>query len=543
MGILWRRGVEGLAADEGAAEGFGVAVGEAAAGGDAEGEAGDAEVAGGEVLGDHAGGGVAFDIGVEGDEDFGDLVLIEALVEGGEDGAGDGFLLEGGDFALEAEVVSGKAAGLFEDLDVGGGFDDAEEAGITAWVGADAAGVLAALGEVAAAGADGDFGIGLFEGGAEFAEEIVITEEEAVGHAFGAAPPDSGEPGEDADEIAQGLGHGSESHAGDVHALGDGAHFFGHGVLAELEGAVDGGEDEVFEEFGIVGIDDFGVDFDGFEGAVAGGFGGDHAAAGAEFDFAFGEFGLEFLHFGLHGLRLFDHFHHVGHGGLLGGGLRLNFGDVAVKDFEDHADGFIMQPGLGIQACGLGVEGFGGAVGGGVAGLDGLMGPADGFGEGAVGEADGVAEEFVEEAAELGAFELADLVDFGGEFGVEADFEGGGGEEDGPAVAEEAAENGVEEGEAVDDVGPFLAEFVEGEEGRRGCGEVGGIGRIGRISRIGRSGRIGLIGRRGRRGGWGWRGWGRERGGVRRGQVFFFSGSGRPVLRSWSCWRTSSMVT
>lgn len=113
-------------------EGEVVGVVEAAAGGQALGEAGEGEWGvgggeGGEVVGEVVGGGFAFDVGAGGEDDFADAAEGEATGEGGDAEVFGVDVIEGREPTAEDVVEPVEGAGSFERDDVGGLFDDAED--------------------------------------------------------------------------------------------------------------------------------------------------------------------------------------------------------------------------------------------------------------------------------------------------------------------------------------------------------------------------------------------------------------------------------
>ena len=101
---------------------------EAAAGGEALGEAGDGNAGGAQEIGDVAGGGLAFDIGSEGEDDFLGVEGFDAFDERFEAEVLGGDVVERGQFAAEHVVEAVEGAAAFEAEHVGGLFDDADEA-------------------------------------------------------------------------------------------------------------------------------------------------------------------------------------------------------------------------------------------------------------------------------------------------------------------------------------------------------------------------------------------------------------------------------
>lgn len=128
---------------------------EAAAGGEALGEAGDGDAGGAQKIGDVAGGGFAFDIGAEGEDDFLGFEGFDAFDEGFEAQILGGDVVERRQLAAKdmVEAVEGSAA--FEAEHVGGLFDDAKEARVALRIMAEQAGA-ALLDEKAAVLTSGD---------------------------------------------------------------------------------------------------------------------------------------------------------------------------------------------------------------------------------------------------------------------------------------------------------------------------------------------------------------------------------------------------
>lgn len=207
-------GLDILAADDGVGEDGFVGVFELGAGGEAAGEAGDADGAAFELGGDVEGGAVAFDGGVEPEDDFGNggragFGLLDAGEEGvdGEFGGADAF--EGAEAAHEDVVEAAEHAGLFECDDVFGLFDDEDGGAFASGVFADIA--AAAVGEVPAGGAVADGFLDLADGVGEWEDVVGGALEDVEGEAFGGAAADAGEFGELGDEAFDGAWVGGDS--------------------------------------------------------------------------------------------------------------------------------------------------------------------------------------------------------------------------------------------------------------------------------------------------------------------------------------------
>ena len=183
--------LEIAAAFEGAAEGEFVGVIEAAAGGEALRDAGDADAGVGERFGEIMAGGIAFDIGGEREDDFFDVLLWDALDELGDAEIFGADAVERGKFAAEDVKLAAKAAGFFDGENVHGFFDDAEEGWIASCVGADGAGL--AFGEAAALGAELNCAACVGEGFGEIGGEFGGRLDEVESDAFGGAGADAGE--------------------------------------------------------------------------------------------------------------------------------------------------------------------------------------------------------------------------------------------------------------------------------------------------------------------------------------------------------------
>jgi hypothetical protein len=111
---------------------------------------------------------------------------------------------EGGQLPAEDMIFAMEGAGFFEEENVGGMLDDAEEGGFAAGVGADEAGL--AFGEGAALLA----GVDIVAGGndiiGEAAGEFGVSLDDVEGDAFSGSGADAGEFGEGRNELEQWLG-------------------------------------------------------------------------------------------------------------------------------------------------------------------------------------------------------------------------------------------------------------------------------------------------------------------------------------------------
>ena len=194
--------VEAGATGHGAGEGEFVGVFEATAGGHALGEAGegDGEVSeeGDEIIG----GGFAFDIGAEGEDDFGGGIFGGALEEGIDAEIVGADVIEGGDAATEGVVATGESARAFDGEDIGGLFDDAEEEGVAKGIGAELA--MGFGGEEATEGAGVNALGDALDGASDFGGVGVWGLDHPEGDAFGASGADAWQAFEFGDELADG---------------------------------------------------------------------------------------------------------------------------------------------------------------------------------------------------------------------------------------------------------------------------------------------------------------------------------------------------
>jgi hypothetical protein len=190
--------LEIAAAFEGAAEGEFVGVIKAAAGGEALGDAGNADASVCESLGQIVTGGVAFDIGGEREDDLFDALLRDALRELGDAQVLGTDAVERGEFTAEDVKVAAEAAGLFDGENIYGFLDDAEQRGIAARVGADRAGL--AFGEAAAVRAELNCAAGACQGFSKIAGEFGRRLNEVEGDAFGGTGADAGKFSERGDQ-------------------------------------------------------------------------------------------------------------------------------------------------------------------------------------------------------------------------------------------------------------------------------------------------------------------------------------------------------
>ena len=192
------------AAGEGAAEGELVGGFEAAAGGEALGDAGDGELFAAEDIGEVIGGGFAFDVGAEGEDDFARGLGVDAGEELGDAELIGADVIEWGEAAAEGVVAAAEDAGALEGKDVGGLLDDAEEGGVAGRIGADFAEGGEAEEGTALAGADG-LGGGL-DGLGDFDGPGVAGLVHPEGDALGATGADAGHAAQLGDELGDGGG-------------------------------------------------------------------------------------------------------------------------------------------------------------------------------------------------------------------------------------------------------------------------------------------------------------------------------------------------
>ena len=355
-------GTQFTTAIEGVGDGQFVGEFESGAGGQAMGQPGDAGTARGQTFGEIVGGGIAFDVGAQREDDFANDARGQAGLQFG-DAEVFGFdTAERGEFAAEHVVSAVEGAGFLEHEDIGGMFDDTEEGGIPLGIGADGAGL--AFGEGAAILARPDFLAGVADGLGELPGELEVRLDEMEGDAFGGSGADAGEFGEGGDELEQrirkrGHGRGNEradgragrrSHdSGKVHPGGEASHLLVIDLLGAGQGLIGGGDNEVFEQLGFGRVHGLGIDGNGGDGAVAAGDDFDGAAAAGRVDGAGGQLGLDFLHLALDARRLLHEFVDVGHV-VLGDGLEFeceplagsDFGDLALKNLECFLDEWIV---------------------------------------------------------------------------------------------------------------------------------------------------------------------------------------------------------
>lgn len=151
----------------------------------AESEAGNGKGGAGQGVFEIEGRGVAFEGGVEGDDELGDggEASFNAVETEGRGMA----VVEGGEEVLDHVVEAVVGVGLFDGVGVTGGGNEAEGGGVA--VGAERA--VAAVGEAAASGAWGDFRRELEEKGGERGEGEAVPGEEFEGEALGGAGPNA----------------------------------------------------------------------------------------------------------------------------------------------------------------------------------------------------------------------------------------------------------------------------------------------------------------------------------------------------------------
>lgn len=124
------RNLEGAAAGEGALKGELVGVFEAAAGGESVGDTCEGNAEGVEDFEQVLGGGLAFDIGAQGKDEFGGVLVPEALQKGGDAELVGTDVVEGGEAAAQRVVKALKDPAALEGKDIGGVLDDAEFAAL-----------------------------------------------------------------------------------------------------------------------------------------------------------------------------------------------------------------------------------------------------------------------------------------------------------------------------------------------------------------------------------------------------------------------------
>ena len=194
------------AAFEGAAQGEFVGKFESAAGGQAVGDAGDFEIRTRKALGEVVTGGIAFDVGAEGDDDFVNGFAREALFQTG-DAEVFGFnTVERRNFSAEDVKFSAKGTSFLNAQDVHGAFDDADERGVAARVGAESAGGL--LSERAADFAKFNLRAGTEDGVGEIFDDGGIGLDQMQGDALGGTRTDAGQFAQGGGERIDGIGEG-----------------------------------------------------------------------------------------------------------------------------------------------------------------------------------------------------------------------------------------------------------------------------------------------------------------------------------------------
>ena len=179
---------------------------QAAAGGQAVGDAGDFQAGAREAFGEVMAGGVAFHVGAEGDDDFLDGLVLQALFQFGDAEVLGLDAVERRNLSAENVVFAVEGRGLFHAKDVSGVLDEADQAGVAARVGANGAGV--SLGQGAADGAVADAFARLDEELGELFRFVRVALDEMQRQAFRGARADAGQLVQGGDELGDGIGEG-----------------------------------------------------------------------------------------------------------------------------------------------------------------------------------------------------------------------------------------------------------------------------------------------------------------------------------------------
>ena len=176
---------------------------------------------------------------VEAGEQVGDAKLFRA------------YAADGGEGSVQDVIEAGEGAGFLDGGDVGGLFDDAE-GGVGA-MGAGAEGAGVDVGNVVAEGAEAEVGFELLDGVGEGFGLFGGAAEDVEGEALRSAGAHAGKLAELLDEAGHGFCEASGRHGlGEAWKIEGAEHVGGlglHGGVGLLAGLVDGGGDEVFEEF------------------------------------------------------------------------------------------------------------------------------------------------------------------------------------------------------------------------------------------------------------------------------------------------------
>lgn len=196
-----RSGGGGAATGEGALESELVGVFESAAGWEAVGDAGDWNSERLEDLDEVVRGGLAFDIGTEGEDEFGGVLRADALDEGGDAELGGADVVEGGEAAAKGVVEAAEGPATLEGQNVGGLLNDAEFSALAIRVAADAA--KWAGGEKSALAAGLNFGGGMADRLGELGRACILVAEEPEGAALRAAGAETREAAEFAGECVE----------------------------------------------------------------------------------------------------------------------------------------------------------------------------------------------------------------------------------------------------------------------------------------------------------------------------------------------------
>lgn len=182
------------AALKGAGQGQVVGVLESGTGGEALGDAGDADPLSGEALGEVDAGGLAFDVTAEGQDHFLNGFGGDAGFEAVDPEILGADSVEGAEASAENMVAAAEGVGFLEAQDVQGAFDDAQDAVGPGGVGTDGAGLGFGEGSTILAEADsfarGEEGVG------EGAGDRRIRLDQMEGETFGGAGADPGQAAE-----------------------------------------------------------------------------------------------------------------------------------------------------------------------------------------------------------------------------------------------------------------------------------------------------------------------------------------------------------
>jgi len=147
--------------------------------------------------------GIPFERGIEGKDEFSDVVLGDALFDSVQAKRRGMAAVEGGKEVFDDVVEAVVGAGFFNGIDVTGGGENAERTSFPAVRGAETAGVL--LSETAASGARDDVVRERNEEGTELFELGWLPPDEFESEALGCATADTGKFFEVSDERVEGF--------------------------------------------------------------------------------------------------------------------------------------------------------------------------------------------------------------------------------------------------------------------------------------------------------------------------------------------------